>query len=197
MQHAAKAARSARLAHGIEAGEGVVPFAWGQLQASIRALPGIDDAVRDSVEVLLDGGIRRRSDVVKALTMGARAVMIGRVYLWGMAVGGQQGVHNVIEILRNGIDSALLGLSKASVHELDRDDLVVPLSLARLGGGIPIFSGSAIVQLETPVAQHCYVELARSMASMRRCWRIEPIDLARKEALRAWFWLASRSSADA
>ena len=53
--------------------------------ATIRCLPGVADAVGDQVEVLLDGGIRRGSDVVKALALGARAVMIGRAYLWGMA----------------------------------------------------------------------------------------------------------------
>ncbi|QUH01801.1 mycofactocin biosynthesis FMN-dependent deaminase MftD [Saccharopolyspora erythraea] len=93
--------------------------------ATIRVLPGIADAVGDDIEVLLDGGIRRGSDVVKALAMGARAVLIGRAYLWGMAAGGERGVHNVIEILRNGIDSALLGLGKSSVHDLTRDDLVI------------------------------------------------------------------------
>ncbi len=59
--------------------------------ATIRALPAIADAVGDQVEVLLDGGIRRGSDVVKALALGARAVMIGRAYLWGLAANGQAG----------------------------------------------------------------------------------------------------------
>ena len=57
--------------------------------ASIRALPAIADAVGDQIEVLLDGGVRRGSDVVKALALGARAVMIGRAYLWGLAAEGQ------------------------------------------------------------------------------------------------------------
>jgi len=56
---------------------------------SIRALPGIVAAVGDQVEVVLDGGIRRGGDVVKALALGARAVMIGRAYLWGLAAAGQ------------------------------------------------------------------------------------------------------------
>ena len=76
--------------------------------ASIRALPAIVEAVGDQIEVLLDGGIRRGSDVVKALALGAKAVMIGRAYLWGLAAAGQPGVENVLDILRAGIESALL-----------------------------------------------------------------------------------------
>src|SRR6478735_1126988 len=64
--------------------------------ASIRALPRIVDAVGDQIEVLQDGGIRRGSDVVKALALGAKAVMVGRAYLWGMAAGGEAGVSNVL-----------------------------------------------------------------------------------------------------
>ena len=78
--------------------------------APIRALPAIVEAVGDQVEALLGGGIRRGSDVVKALALGARAVMIGRAYLWGLAANGQAGVENVLDILRGGIDSTLLGL---------------------------------------------------------------------------------------
>jgi L-lactate dehydrogenase (cytochrome) len=96
--------------------------------ASVRALPGVVDAVGDQLEVLLDGGIRRGSDVVKALALGARAVMIGRAYLWGMAANGEAGVTNVLSILRSGIDEALLGLGRSTVHELVRDDLIIPTS---------------------------------------------------------------------
>jgi len=94
--------------------------------ASIRALPAVVDAVGDQVEVLLDGGIRRGSDVVKALALGARAVLIGRAYLWGMAAAGERGVSNVLEILRSGIDEALLGLGRSSIHDLTREDLIIP-----------------------------------------------------------------------
>jgi pre-mycofactocin synthase len=94
--------------------------------AAIRALPAVADAVGDQVEVLLDGGIRRGSDVVKAVALGARAVMIGRAYLWGLAANGQAGVENVLDVLRGGIDSALLGLGKRSVHDLTPDDVVMP-----------------------------------------------------------------------
>jgi pre-mycofactocin synthase len=102
--------------------------------ATIRALPAIADAVGDQIEVLLDGGIRRGNDVVKALALGARAVMIGRAYLWGLAAAGQAGVENVLDILRNGIDSALLGLGRASIHELTREDVVTPPGFQRVLG---------------------------------------------------------------
>ncbi len=98
---------------------------------SIRSLPGIAAAVGDQVEVLFDGGIRRGSDVVKALALGARAVLIGRAYLWGLAANGEAGVRNVLDILRSGIDEALLGLGRSSVHDLIRDDIVVPADFTR------------------------------------------------------------------
>ncbi|SEB30337.1 pre-mycofactocin synthase MftD [Streptomyces melanosporofaciens] len=94
--------------------------------ASIRLLPGIVDAVGGQVDVVLDGGIRRGGDVVKALALGARAVLVGRPYLWGMAANGETGVHNVLEILRGGIDSALLGLARSSVRDLVPEDVLVP-----------------------------------------------------------------------
>ncbi|HEY2519025.1 MAG TPA: pre-mycofactocin synthase MftD [Streptosporangiaceae bacterium] len=94
--------------------------------ATIRCLPGVAEAVGDQLEVVLDGGIRRGSDVVKALALGARAVMIGRAYLWGMAAGGERGVTNVLEILRQGVSETLLGLGRSSVHDLSPEDLIVP-----------------------------------------------------------------------
>jgi heme/flavin dehydrogenase (mycofactocin system) len=104
--------------------------------ASIRALPSIAEAVGDRVEVVLDGGVRRGSDVVKAVALGARAVMIGRAYLWGLAANGQAGVENVLDILRSGIDSTLLGLGHASIRELTPSDLLVPPAFTR-GLGAP------------------------------------------------------------
>lgn len=99
--------------------------------ASIRALPAIVEAVGDQIEVLLDGGIRRGSDVVKALALGARAVMIGRAYLWGLAANGEAGVRNVLDILRNGIDTTLIGIGRASVRDLDPDVLYIPPDFTR------------------------------------------------------------------
>ena len=94
--------------------------------ASIRALPAVVEAVGREIEVVLDGGIRRGGDVVKALALGARAVMIGRPYLWGLAANGQAGVENVLDIFRNGIDSVLRGLGRKSVEELSPEDVIVP-----------------------------------------------------------------------
>ena len=92
---------------------------------AVRALAAVVEAVPE-LEVVMDGGIRRGSDVVKALALGARAVMIGRPYLWGLAAEGQPGVENVLDLMRMGIDSALLGLGRGSIAELDASDLLVP-----------------------------------------------------------------------
>jgi len=102
--------------------------------AAIRLLHPIATAVGDQVEVLMDGGVRRGSDVVKALALGARAVLIGRAYLWGLAANGQAGVENVLDIFHGGIDSALRGLGKSSVHDLDARDILVPQGFARALG---------------------------------------------------------------
>ncbi|WKG04750.1 pre-mycofactocin synthase MftD [Mycolicibacterium sp. HK-90] len=102
--------------------------------AAIRCLPAIAEAVGDQVEVLLDGGIRRGSDVVKAVALGARAVMIGRAYLWGLAANGQAGVENVLDILSGGIDSALRGLAKSSIHDLTPEDILIPEGFTRTLG---------------------------------------------------------------
>jgi isopentenyl diphosphate isomerase/L-lactate dehydrogenase-like FMN-dependent dehydrogenase len=78
--------------------------------------------------------------VVKAVALGAKAVMIGRAYLWGLAANGQAGVENVLDILRGGIDSALLGIGKAAIRDLTPDDIVVPPWFTRtLGGDGPVF----------------------------------------------------------
>jgi heme/flavin dehydrogenase (mycofactocin system) len=104
--------------------------------ATIRLISGIAHAVGDQLDVVLDGGVRRGSDVVKALALGARAVMIGRAALWGLAEGGQAGVENILDIIRAGIDSTLLGLGRASVHELSRQDVLVPDGFERVLGGV-------------------------------------------------------------
>jgi pre-mycofactocin synthase len=99
--------------------------------ASIRALPAVAAAVGRDLEVVMDGGVRRGSDVIKAVALGARAVMIGRAYLWGLAANGQAGVENVLDILHGGLDSALRGLGRGSVGELTADDVIVPARFRR------------------------------------------------------------------
>jgi pre-mycofactocin synthase len=94
--------------------------------ASIRALAPVADAVGEQIEVLFDGGIRRGGDVVKALALGARAVMIGRAYLYAFAAGGEAGVREILEVLRAGVAEHLLALGRATVQELSRADLVIP-----------------------------------------------------------------------
>jgi len=102
--------------------------------APIRCLPAVADAVGDQIEVLLDGGVRRGSDVVKAVALGARAVMIGRAYLWGLAANGQAGVENVLDVLRMGIDSTLYGLGHRSILELNPADVIIPPGFTRTLG---------------------------------------------------------------
>src|SRR3954469_8230827 len=99
--------------------------------ASIRALPAVAHAVGDQIEVLLDGGIRRGGDVAKALALGAKAVMLGRAYLWGLAANGQAGVENVLDLMRDGLGSAMIGLGRSSVTDLQRSDVVVPPGFER------------------------------------------------------------------
>lgn len=94
--------------------------------AAIRMVKPIADRVGDQVDVVMDGGVRRGSDVVKALALGAKAVLIGRAYLWGLAANGQAGVENVLDVLSGGIDSALRGLAVGSVAELSPEHLIVP-----------------------------------------------------------------------
>ncbi len=94
--------------------------------AAIRLLQPVAAAVGGDVEVLLDGGVRRGSDVVKALALGARAVLLGRAYLWGLAANGQAGVENVLDIMSGGIDSALRGLALSGIDDLGPEHLLIP-----------------------------------------------------------------------
>ena len=88
--------------------------------ASVRALPAIVQAVNRAVPVLLDGGIRRGSDVFKAIALGATAVMVGRPHLWGLSVAGQEGVDWVIDLLNNELDR-VMGLAGAKNLKAIRD----------------------------------------------------------------------------
>ena len=93
---------------------------------SLRSLPEVLSAVGDKVEVLVDGGIRNGGDVVKALALGARGVLIGRAYAYGLAAAGETGVARSIEILRSGIVRTMKLLGVASVRDLNRSYIDVP-----------------------------------------------------------------------
>ena len=88
--------------------------------ASLDALPEVIDAVGERVEVLVDGGVRRGTDVLKALALGARAVLVGRPVVWGLAVDGEQGVRGVLELLRAEIALGLTHLGCRSPAEVTR-----------------------------------------------------------------------------
>jgi L-lactate dehydrogenase (cytochrome) len=96
--------------------------------ASFRALPEVVAAVNGQIEVLMDGGIRRGTDIVKAVCLGARAVLCGRAYAYGLAAAGEAGVVRAIEILRTDLERTLRLLGCPSVVELDRSYVNVPAS---------------------------------------------------------------------
>jgi len=88
--------------------------------ATIDALPGVVEAVAGQVPVLLDGGVRRGTDVVKALALGARAVLVGRPILWGLAVDGEDGAYRVLESLKAEFDLAMALCGVRTVGEIER-----------------------------------------------------------------------------
>jgi isopentenyl diphosphate isomerase/L-lactate dehydrogenase-like FMN-dependent dehydrogenase len=96
------------------------------LPASVRALPEVVKAVNGQVEVLMDGGVRRGTDIVKAICLGARAVLCGRAYAYGLAAAGEAGVDRAIEILRTDLERTLRLLGCPSVAALDRSYVNVP-----------------------------------------------------------------------
>jgi isopentenyl diphosphate isomerase/L-lactate dehydrogenase-like FMN-dependent dehydrogenase len=98
---------------------------------TIRALPEVVAAVNGKIEVLMDGGVRRGSDVVKALCLGARAVLIGRAYAFGLGAAGHAGVARALEILRADIERTIRLLGCPSMAELDRSYLEVPQAWTR------------------------------------------------------------------
>src|SRR5436190_17786283 len=89
--------------------------------AGIDALPEVIDEVGSEVEVFVDGGVRRGTDVLKALALGARAAMIGRPALWGLAAGGEQGVRDVLEMFRREIELAMVLAGCAGCASVTRD----------------------------------------------------------------------------
>lgn len=94
--------------------------------ATIEALPSIASAVGDKIEIYLDGGIRRGSDVVKALALGANAVFLGRAALFALAAYGEEGVIRALGLLRGEIDRTLASLGCSAIGQLTRDHIVLP-----------------------------------------------------------------------
>lgn len=114
-----------------EGADGIVVSNHGARQLdcvspTLRVLPEIARAVNGQIELMLDGGIRRGSDVVKALCLGAKAVLLGRAYAYGLAAAGEAGVWRAIEILRGDIVRTLKLLGVASVTELNRSHVEMP-----------------------------------------------------------------------
>lgn len=89
--------------------------------ATIDALPAIAEAVAGRIEVLVDGGVRRGTDIAKALALGARAVLVGRPVMWGLAAGGERGAAHVLSMLREEFDLAMALLGCSSVEEITPD----------------------------------------------------------------------------
>lgn len=93
------------------------------VRSAISALPQVVDAVAGRAEVLIDGGVRRGTDVLKAIALGAKACMIGRPFMYGLAARGRPGVTQALELLRNEIDLALALTGCGSLSELNRSSL--------------------------------------------------------------------------
>jgi L-lactate dehydrogenase (cytochrome) len=109
--------------HGGRQLDGVLP--------ALRALPEVVAAVRGRIDVLMDGGIRRGSDIVKALVLGARAVLVGRAYAYGLGAAGGVGVTRAIEILTADLNRTLRLLGCASLADLDPSMIELPVDFAR------------------------------------------------------------------
>ena len=88
--------------------------------ATIEVLPRVVEAVAGRIPVLVDGGVRRGTDVVKALALGAKAVLVGRPVLWGLAVGGEDGAYRVLELLKAEFDLAMALCGARTVGEVER-----------------------------------------------------------------------------
>jgi isopentenyl diphosphate isomerase/L-lactate dehydrogenase-like FMN-dependent dehydrogenase len=95
-------------------------------RASIEALPRIVDAVGDRAEILFDGGVRRGTDVVKAIGLGARACAVGRPYWWGLGAAGEDGARRVLEILNSEVSRVMALSGVTSLAEIDRSIVQAP-----------------------------------------------------------------------
>lgn len=123
--------------HAIDAGAAAIVVSnhggrqLDSVSPTIRALPEVVAAVNGQIEVLMDGGVRRGTDVVKALCLGARAVLCGRAYAYGLAAAGEAGVQRALEILSVDVERTLRLLGCASSRELDRSYVDMPASWQR------------------------------------------------------------------
>jgi 4-hydroxymandelate oxidase len=90
------------------------------VSASIEALSEVVEAINGHCEVYLDGGIRRGTDILKAIALGARAVLVGRPILWGLAVNGTEGVYHILEILRAELELAMILAGRPTLESIDR-----------------------------------------------------------------------------
>tara|TARA_B110000208_G_scaffold57049_1_gene74888 strand:+ start:184 stop:1347 length:1164 start_codon:yes stop_codon:yes gene_type:complete len=94
--------------------------------SSIRSLPDIIDAVGDQIEVLMDGGVRSGQDVAKALSLGAKGVMIGRPFIYGLGAMGQPGVTKVLDIINKELDTTIALCGERNIQDMSRDNLLIP-----------------------------------------------------------------------
>ena len=99
--------------------------------ASIEALPAIVEAVEGRMEVYMDSGVRRGTDVLKALALGARAVLVGRPVMWGLAVDGDRGIRTMFEILRGELETAMNFVGVSSIGDIERDMVTLGWRSAR------------------------------------------------------------------
>ncbi|MFQ6028695.1 MAG: alpha-hydroxy acid oxidase [Dehalococcoidia bacterium] len=100
--------------------------------ATIEVLPGAVEAVNGNAEVYMDGGVRRGSDIFKALALGARSVLIGRPMFWGLAVNGEEGLRAVLNILRDELDATMGMCGRSTIESIDMDTLVTVSPLLSL-----------------------------------------------------------------
>lgn len=111
--------------HGGNVLDGAIP--------TLQALPRIVDAVGDKTEVLVDSGVRRGTDVLKAVSMGAKAALLGRGYVYPLMAAGEPGVRHILDLFKRQIEEGLAFLGTGSIHDLDRSFLDIPASWERWG----------------------------------------------------------------
>ena len=94
--------------------------------SSIRSLPSIIEAVGNQIEVWMDGGIRSGQDVAKAVSLGAKGVMIGRPYIYGLGAMGQKGVSKALEVIHKELDTTMALCGERNITNMTRENLLIP-----------------------------------------------------------------------